>query len=408
MVHNFLGPYGGAETVVYKQYDLLKSQGYSVFLFGSNYKPRFFEDLPHEDLFPSHTNYDNLQGVAQKFNALLKPFGNKEAENNFRAFLKEVNPDLVHFHSVFWHLSASVIQPCVEMKIPIVMTLHETRLICPSGTLMRSGQTYCKDLLCATQGAWHAIKHRCYEKSLAKSILVAAEFKYRTVHKLFDQVNQFICPSKALRDLLVHSGVHDSRVSVIPNFIDDSWMDLPKPEKKGNYFLFAGRISREKGLHSLMQALYELDGTVPVKIAGDGPEAANIKKTAKQLNLKNIEFLGFVKSSAMYSLYQNAIANILPCNWFESFGLSIIESYAAGRPCIASSIGGIADLIDHEKTGYLIPTDNIKALKNAITACVDQPNHTFEMGKLGQTFIKNNFNKFIFLEKYQSLVRSLT
>lgn len=398
LVHNFLSPHGGAERSTYKTYQLLKQSGYDVYLFGTNMQP-YFEPFPHAELFPDYTDYDELSNPLEMVKTVVKPFYNKKAENNFRQFLKIVKPDLVHFGSIHWHLSPSVIKPCVEMNIPTVMTLRESRHICPAGTLLKGDNTYCSEVLCVKHNALQAIKHKCYENNLAKSTLVAFEFAFRQRHKLFHQILHFLCPSQALANLLIANGTDEHIVSVVPNFVDDSWLNQPLSDQPGNYFLYAGRLSREKGVDTLLKSLALTDKNFPLKIAGDGPDTVNLKALASTLGLTNTTFMGVVDGESLKPLYRDALATLLPCNWFENFPRSVLESLAMGTGVIGSNIGGIPEMVIHQQTGFLVEPGNINSLANALTDCIANKTQFKSYGLQGYSNVQKLYNQNVYLAK---------
>lgn len=396
LVHNFMGPHGGAERSTYITYKLLKAMGHKVEVFSTDYTP-MFEAFPHADIFPTYTDYDKLGSPIEKLTNFMKPFYNTDAKQRFETFLDRTQPDLVHFGSLFWHLSPSVIEPCVQRGIPTVMTLRESRFVCPAGTLMCGGQDYCADIKCSTLGSQHALKHRCYDDSLLKSAVVAAEFEYRKQHKLFQAIDYYICPSQALADLVIRAGTDKSRVEVVNNFVDDDWLKEETPTEPGEYFLYSGRISREKGVETLVRALAESKNEMSLKIAGSGPEAVYIQGLVKELGIdKQVEFLGHQGVDELKKLYKNAIATVLPCNWFENFPRTLIESHAMGRPAIGSDIGGIPEIIHQQITGLLVEPDNINELKNALELMHNDTQFALDAGIEGQRRAKTYLNK----EKY--------
>jgi len=360
-VNNFLTPFGGAEDIVQKTKVALESSGQTVHLFGTRKQPFFDPALATHPHLPSYIDYDKVSGMA-KLTAMRRPFYNTEAKEAFRETLKTTRPDVVHFHNIHWHLSPSVIKPCVELGIPTVMTLHEARNICPAGTLMRGGETFCKELLCTKKSPLNAIKYKCYDGSLPKSGFVAAEFLFRDVHHLLDQIDHFIAPSQALRNLAIESGISSEKISVVSNPLEIDWLNQTAPTTTGDYFLFAGRLSQEKGVHTLLDALAFAGKDVPLKIAGTGDQADALKKKADNLGLTHVEFLGFTQKDELKELYRHAIATIVPSEWFETFGLTVIESMACGRPVIATNNGGPKNIIEASGAGALFEMKNANDL----------------------------------------------
>src|SRR5262249_23614189 len=149
------------------------------------------------------------------------------------------------------------------------------------------------------------------------------------------------------------------------------------------YFLYFGRLSQEKGIHYLLQALAQLP-KVQLKIAGTGPYEAELKDLAKKLHLANVEFLGFQQKDAITRLLQVSRATILHCNGFENLPLAVIESLAFGKPVIASAVGGLPEILDHGRCGVLVEPENIQQLAGALKDLSEHPEKALQPGEAGR------------------------
>jgi glycosyltransferase involved in cell wall biosynthesis len=353
LVNAFLGPYGGAEVVVNTTARLLREAGHQVYLFGTNKQPYFEDSLPHQDLFPEYQDFDTIKGPMAALKALPQVFYNRETKRRFKAFLDRVQPDLVHVHGFLWHLSPSVIDACVELGVRVIHHVHDSRLFCPAGTLMRGGEIYCEEALCATGSPLHAVMNRCYDQSLTKSTLVAAEFAFRRLWKTYEKIDHFICPSQALKAYAVKVGIPAEKITVVSNPIDLP-VDLTHPTEPGKYLLYVGRLSKEKGVMTLLEAMRLLPREIPLWIIGTGPEEAKYKAYVREHQLDKVTFLGWVDRDQLHEYYRNCVATIAPSKCFEAFGYSAIECLLARRPVIANNLGGLSELIVDQQNGYLV------------------------------------------------------
>ncbi|MEB3206264.1 MAG: glycosyltransferase family 4 protein [Vampirovibrionales bacterium] len=415
MVNNFLTPHGGAEFSTVSTHALLLCHGHESVLFGCNRQPYFDVPLPHQADFPSYTRYEDLHlsvnHLGYNLKAAFKPFWNLEAKSRFDYFLDCIQPDLVHFNSIFWHLSPSLIQSCTQRNIPSVMTLHDSRLVCPAGTLLRGAHKsaataghYCVDLLCSTRGVGQALHHRCYDDSLAKSAFVALEFQFRKMHRQLNVVSHFICPSQALADVIQTGGrIEAHRLHVIANALSDDWFVPTPATTAGDYFLFVGRLSREKGCHLLIDAMASLPPSIGLKIVGDGEQRTALEAQANALGRTNIEFLGHLPPQHLKTVYGGAIALVLPCLWFEAFGRVLLESMACGRPAIASAIGGCTEIIQHEKTGLLITPNHHDELVCAMRRLVENPDEALQWGSQALERSKREYHATLCYQKHLAL-----
>jgi glycosyltransferase involved in cell wall biosynthesis len=394
LINNLLGPFGGGEDVFLQTYHALVHAGCEVECFGTNKKP-YFDDINirYKEYFPAYVDYDKAHSTFEKLALLSKPFANPNAETGLDAVLKAFKPDLVHFHSIFWNLTPSVLKSCAKQGVPVVMTLHEARIICPAGTMMRGDNTYCDDVPCARGNTLPAVMNRCYDGSLTKSMLVASEFLYRKLSKHFDYVHHFICPSEALAELVVSRyGVPSEQVLAISNPIENSWFDLPTPTEVGQYFLFVGRLSKEKGVHTLLKAIKLADPTMPLKIIGTGPAEDELKKLARELDLPNVEFLGFKAKADIVPYYQGAIATVVPSEWFETYGMTIVESLACGRPVIASRTGGPKNIIENSQAGHSFAMGNVNDLASLLSECFQYPEKALALANKAQAYVRHECN----------------
>ncbi|HEY9744731.1 MAG TPA: glycosyltransferase family 4 protein [Oculatellaceae cyanobacterium] len=382
LVNNLFSRTNGADVMTYHLYRMLNEHGHTAFVFAGDRKPYFEPDYPYQHFFPEAKELSELSGL-DYLRHFFKPLYNHEAYRKLKAYLQDIRPDLVHLQGIQRYLSPSVIQACKEASLPVVMTVHDPFYVCPASTLMRAETTYCDELLCITQDPSQCIQHRCMRGSLTKSIYNALEFKLRQWHKLYDQVDHFLTPSRAFRDLLIRAGMPSGKVTAIYNCIEDRYFEQPLPDKPGQYILYVGRLVREKGLDYLLKAM-ALCPDVSLRIVGEGPFRSELEALKQALNLHNVEFVGFRSGDALMAEYANCLATVLPCNWFETFGLTIAESFALGKPVIASALGAIPELIKDGVDGWLVPPTDVPALAEAIQKAAAEPARTQAMGLTGR------------------------
>lgn len=379
MLNNFFTGFSGVEPIMMQESSLLKNDGHEVYFFASNKKPYFEEDYEYAKYFPEYINYPKLS-KKELLQYAYKLFYNKEAEKKMKNYLKEIKPDLVHCHNVIFLLTPSVLKACYDLNIPVAYTVHGPDFVCPSDKLMLGGKTYCKDELCVGKNPIHCTLNNCFNDSLLKSLVGTIDFATRGIHKLYSNADIYICPSKALSKLVIKSGIPEEKVTVINNFVSNSYLAKePNYDNKG-YFLFAGRLTREKGVHYLLHAMAKLPD-INLRIAGTGSQQEELKELAKELNLKNVEFIGFKSGKDLEDEYTNCIASILPCNWFENFGVALLESFISGKPIIASNIGGIPEIIDHGQNGLLVEPGNIDQIAESIKKINDDKQLAVTMGQ---------------------------
>jgi len=410
VIHNFFCEHAGAEKSMYQEAVLLREKGHQVYFFATDRKPYFEKDYKFARYFPTYIDYNSLS-VQESFKYLLRPFYNHEAEYELKKYLRIIKPDIVHCHSIYYHLTPSVLNACYEKNIPVVMTLRDSRLVCPSGTLMFKGNSYCHEELCIGKNPLNCLLNSCKNKSFTASAIVTFEHLFNRFNKLYENINMFICPSQALLELTAKSGIPRSKLTLLNNFIDDRVFRDNIPDYSDlQYFLYAGRLAREKGVHYLLEAMSQLPD-IRLRIAGNGPEEENLKELARELNLQNVEFVGYKKGRHLEKEYRNCIATILPCNWFENFPRNIIESFAHGKAVIGSNIGGIPEIIDDGLNGIIFEPGNVTQLVGAIKMLNSDRNLAIRMGRLGREKAESFYTSDIHYEQlikiYQTVLDSV-
>lgn len=398
-VNNFFGPFGGAELSTYLTYEELRKDGHDVFFFATDRKPFFEENYKSSEFFPKHTDYDDPLPLAEKILNLPKIFYNIDVQQKFEIVLKRTKPDIVHCGNIHYHLTPSILDSCRKHNIPVVLTIRDVRLMCPAGTLMLRGDKYCEQELCIKDSPLHCIKHRCYEKSMIKSFLVTAEFYFRKLHKLYDSVDTFIAPSQAMFELAIRSGIPKKKLTVLNNFIDDSFLNI-KPRYDSNpYFLYVGRLSKEKGVSLLIRAMANLPREASLHIVGEGPDEVFLKELTLKNGLTNVFFKGYKQGDALLEEYQGALASIVPSNWFENFSRTVIESIALGKPVVGSDVGGIQEVIEHNVNGFIFERGNLEALTIHLKRIHENPAVAIEMGKNAKEKAIEKYNSNIYFTR---------
>lgn len=385
-VNNFFSSYGGAEKLMLNQAKLLSKNGHSVEFFATDREPFANAEYDYKKYFTRYTDYKRL-GSFESIKVLPKILYNIESECALMNLITRVKPDIVHCHNIYYHLTPSVITACKRLKVPVVMTLHDPRLMCPGGTMMLKSETYCNGEHCIKGNPLFAMLYRCRNSSLAQSIVSTLEYTINKVSGIYDYVSLFICPSRAIYNLAQSSGIEQNRLAVLNNFIADELIKPSPVYSNKGYFLYAGRLAREKGVHYLIEAAKFLPKNIEFHIVGSGPEEESLKQTASP----NIKFSGYLESEELKKEYNGCIATILPCNWFETFGLTIAESFAYGKPVIASNIGAIPELVSHGIDGFLFEPGNAQQLSHYVYKLYTELELAALMGKSARHKAKRLF-----------------
>ena len=371
IISELFSPRGGSEIIAYSTYKILKNKGHEVYFFATDKKP-FWENYEYSKYF---TKYNG--GIKNYIKNPLKYYYNIQAKKDLNKFIELIKPDCIHIH-VYSGLSPSIFD-CLK-NIPTVFSLHDANLCCPAFALLNKNGCICQKEV--NSNFIPCLINRCVNNSLEASLRRSILFKL--FHSKLKYVDKFITPSNALKELMIQTkiGINPENIVTINNFLSKHEFGNVKPNynNKG-YFLFVGRLSKEKGVHYLLEAMKDLPKDIKLHIVGIGSEEEKLKKYAKENNLNNVKFCGFKNREEIKEEYQNCITLIVPSNCFETFGIINIEAAINGKPAIASNIGGIPEIVEHNKTGLLFEPANVEELKECILKYWNNSNLVIEHGK---------------------------
>lgn len=375
IVHNYYGKLSGEETVIENLADLFVERGVSVCRFSRS----------------SAEIEDKLSGKAAAFfSGIHNPFTKKA----FGEFLQSNRPDVVHIHNLYPLISPSILPVCKAFGVPVVMTVHNFRLVCPNGLLLCSGGI-CHRCL---RGREHWCVFRNCENSLFKSTGYALRTAAaRMLRRYYDNVDHFICLSEFQKNILVGEGLPVDRVSVLANPVSlsgtledekgmdtglrrydekvlhsgmsDNWIPASAGmtkagfEQSGGYVAYVGRISPEKDIFTLLEAVRRL-GDVPFKFAGDYHRMPEVLKNKPM----NVEFLGQLTAQEIVEFYRNARLVVFATRCYEGFPTVLLEAMSHGLPIVCSRIGGLPEIVEEDVNGLLYEPGNVAELTARIQA----------------------------------------
>jgi glycosyltransferase involved in cell wall biosynthesis len=289
----------------------------------------------------------------------------RDASQLCAQLIDENQPDLAHLQHVHRHITPSILEPLNRAGIPVIWTVHDYELICPEGHLFAPDGPCTR---CSGHRYWEAVRHQCKWGSRIPSAAAALEKQFHRLKRIWERVDWFLCPSRFLAEKLVEFGIPTEKVVPFPNFIEapretGTW-------KAGKGWLYAGRLTEEKGVDVVIEAARQLPG-YPLWICGTGPELESLKKRAHGLN--HVHFMGHLPRARLTALLSEAGAVCVPSRWYENFPFAVLEAQALARPVVASRIGGIPEQIEDGVDGLLIPPGDPLALGRAITSLLETP-----------------------------------
>jgi len=298
---------------------------------------------------------------------------NREAYSRVREAIHLHRPDILHVHNTFPLASPAVIHAAKAEGVPVVMTLHNYRLLCVNALFFRQGQV-CE--ACLGRLPWRGALYGCYRESRAASAVVAGMVTLHRALGTWNLVDRFIALTEFARQKFIEGGFPPEKISVKPNFVHPD----PGPgEGRGGYALFVGRLSPEKGLGTLLTAWERLGGKVPLKIVGDGPLAPEVQEAQKRI--PGVEWLGRKAHEEVYALMGEAAFLVFPSKWYETFGRVAIEAFAKGTPVLAAHIGAVGEVTEDGRTGLHFRPSDPEDLAAKVEWLLAHPNELARMRK---------------------------
>lgn len=384
---------GGSDSYFFSLSSLLGEQSHSVIPFTA----KSDKDMPTKWAahFPSSFKQQPNR-LAGLFEYLYSP----KSRRAMGGLLRQERFDIAHLHIYYGTLTASILEPLKRANIPIVQTLHEYKLVCPVYTLEHQGQPCNK---CVTGTPLNAIVKRCKNGSLIDSTIRVAENLIS--RKLGDirLVDRFISVSDFHRRKMIEGGVPEHKLATIHNFVDTD--AIQESEQDSGYALYFGRIEKLKGIGTLLRAFKN----VPFRlvIAGEGNSLDHFKQMAAELDLCNVEFVGFKSGDSLTRLIREARFCVVPSEWYENCPMSVLEAMAHGKPVVASDIGGIPELIRNGVDGYLFEPKSVEQLAEHCTRLADRKNAR-ALGHNARRNAVDNFSKAAHYQKIMDVYRSVS
>jgi glycosyltransferase involved in cell wall biosynthesis len=372
-VNKYLYRRGGAESYMQAVASLQRDAGHEVAFFGMDHP----ENDPHlyAPHFPSYLELEPPPPTAAgKVAGVGRMVWSTSARRGIDAVAADFQPDVVHLHNTYHHLSPSILGPLARRCIPAVMTLHDYKLACPTYRFLDKGE------LCQACLGGHfsqAVRRRCKDGSLASSAAMAAELAIHTALRAYRHVQVFVCPSRFMAGRMAAAGVFPDRLRWVPHFV------APPAESSvegTSTVVFAGRLSPEKGVDTLIDAVGRVTG-LRLDVAGDGPDRDRLERTAARTATDRVRFLGRVDADTVDALISEAVAVVLPSRWYENQPMIVLEAFARGVPVVATDLGGTPELVRHGTDGFLVGPDDPTGLAAALQALLDDPARARAMGK---------------------------
>jgi glycosyltransferase involved in cell wall biosynthesis len=372
---------GGSETVMFQEREFLLKNNHQVFDF-SMYDARNIESEQSNYFIENRTF--RFGGAGNKINQSLQIISfihSPEAVRNITNLIIDKEPDLVHCHNIYHQLTPSIIGAAKKLGVPVVLTLHDYKPVCPVYTRVRDG-VVCSE--CLNGNFSRVVKNRCADGSLGKSALLYVEALTQKLMGNYEKVAAFIAPSQFMKQSISHR-ISSDRVHLLHNGIAVDTIEISSEDD--GYVLFMGRLVAEKGIETLLKAHQKSNGAWALKVAGAGP-LMDVLKAQYNPSI----FVGYLAGDALKDIIQKASVIVIPSEWYENCPMSVLEAMAYGKPVVGSHMGGIPELVQDNITGLLFEAGNVHMLANQINRLITDPPLRKQMGAAGRKRVERYFS----------------
>jgi len=385
-------PKGGTETYLFELMEELPARGYDVVPFAMKHERNL--PTPYSSFFVDEVDYHKPQTWTSKVQLATRLLYSPHAAAKIEALVDAYPPDIAHLHNIYHQLSPAILPFLAERKIPVVMTLHDLKLACPNYKMRTAGRI-CER--CIKGGYHNAVTHRCVRDSVVASALCAIElFAHRLTGVYENNISRFIVPSRFYRQKMIEAGLPASKLVWIPSFTHIERYS-PRYNDDG-YFVYIGRLSDEKGLPTLVNAMRGFDKG-SLLIIGEGPLREPLERTVAKEALTNVKIVGPKWGTELVELMRGARFSVIPSEWYENCPRSCIESFACGKPVIGANIGGLPEMVEDGETGLLFTPFSTSDLRDKIEYLFARPGLAVQMGRAARAKAEKEYSPESHLER---------
>jgi len=385
LINKYLYPRGGDALSTIATGSLLASKGHEVILWGM--KDPLNPPYRYQEYFVSHVDFNTPMSITQKLVTMGRILYSIEAKTKIEKLIKENKPDIVHLNNFAHQISSSILYVFKKYNIPTVMTMRDYKLVCASYSMLADNKV-CE--ACEGSRYYNVFLKKCFKNSRLKSLIGTIEmYLHHKILHIYDIIDVFISPSMFLRNKLKEMGFKKDIV-YLPNFVNVEDF-IPSYGFNERSIVYFGRLSKEKGLNVLIDAVKDLKD-ITLKIIGDGPIRYDLEEKTKKECIKNVHFLGHRTGMELKEEIHKSMFAITPSEWYENNPRSVLEAFALGKPVIGANIGGIPELVKEGETGFLFNPGDVGDLKNKILNLAQDKAKIEEIGLNARRSVEENFN----------------
>ena len=393
LLNNFHYRRGGSETVYLNIADLLKKHGHDV----------EFYSIKHKENYParfSNIFSEGSNACKNKLKGSIKYISNKNAAKNLETVIRKFKPDIAHIHLIWGGLTKSVLKVLSQKNIPVLHTVHDFRMVCPAYTFMTPEGKICEQ--CRGKNFMRCIINRCGKGSLIQSVLMATEAYLRIWDRTYNDFTHIHYVSEFSKK---KHEEYNNQLKNIPSTILYNFVPFPtiriEPANR-NVYTFCGRLSKEKGVETLLKAFAKRPD-LKLRIIGTGPMETKLKILANETKMTNVEFTGYLNGDTLTKAIASSRFVCIPSECYENNPMSALESFSMGVPVISANVGGCPEIVKSGITGFLFESGNVESLIQIL----DQSNamSDAEYARLCQTTYSTYLNDYTPESYYPKLIK---
>lgn len=398
-VNNYYYARGGSELVFFGHNEMFEEKGWSVVPFCMTHARN--AESEHSGDFVDEIELGEAYSVVEKISKGVKAVYSFEARRKVSRVLDRIAPDVCHAHNVYHHISPSIFGEIRRRGVPIVMTLHDLKIACPAHSML-SRDGVCER--CRGGRFYNVATNRCIKGSVSLSALVMVEsYLHNLLGSYSRNVDRFVVPSRFYLEKLVEWGFDSERMVYVPNFVDASRFE-PVYEP-GERFVYFGRLAREKGLTTLIDAAAAAG--VGLDLIGTGPLEGELRRRVALAGCDAV-FHGYLSGSDLHDAIAAARAVVVPSEWYENAPLSVLEAGALGKPIIAADIGGLPEIVEDGESGWIFEPGSVDELADRLRRIARLPQRDLRRaGMASRDRVVAHYSPQRYLDAMQGIYREL-
>lgn len=380
-------PSGGDWTYIDSVCKIYESHGHHIIPFSVHNEKNF--PTPYEKYFLDSVDYKafyNKISLRNGVKTAINSIYSIEAKEKLKLLLSETSVDIAQLNNITGYQTPSIIPVLKKARIPIIWRILDYKLICPNTTLFVNGQV-CE--ACIKHKYYNCILKKCKKQSLLASTLLAVENYVYSLIPIYKDVDVFLFQSEFTRDMFVKFGYDIKRTHIIENPYDCE--NVQPNYKSKDFILYFGRIEKEKGIYTLLDAMKTLPNA-KLKVVGNGSEYGNCINYISEKSINNVSFLGPKWNEELDPIIKDCQFVVVPSEWNEPSGYVVLQAFSYGKPVVASNMGGLSDIVTSNENGLLFEAGNVTDLSQKINYLLADSKLILKMGANGRAILESKYN----------------